>query len=148
MKQRLRTGRLWGTAGNWSVLCLLSLLVTGCGEAGPGNGKVTGSVTITVTNGGQPVTGGRVDLMTTRPGEGAGADLDSYGIGKMTEVPVGEYTVTVIPAIAVQVPGQPAPPKPDATVFQEKYRTMKTSPLKITVAKGSNAAKFDLKEGK
>ena len=119
----------------------------GC-SGGAGSEKVVGDATITITSGGQPVAGGRVELETDRPGEGAGGDLDAAGVAKLTGVTAGEYTVTVRPAIVIQAPGEPPVKKADTTAFPERFRELKTSPLKIHIDEGKNEATFDLKEAK
>ena len=87
-------------------------------------------------------------MATDRPGEGAGGDLDAAGVAKLTGVTAGEYTVTVRPAIVIQAPGEPPVKKADTTAFPERFRELKTSPLKIHIDEGKNEATFDLKEAK
>lgn len=147
MQCRQQTPRFKNSWVAWLGLVLSCGIFSGCGGGDP-NSKITGNVTITITNGGAPVTSGRVELETDRPGEGSGADLDSSGVAKITGATVGEYTVVVRPAAAVQVPGMPAPPKADPLMFLEKFRARKSSPLKIQVDEGANAQTFDLKEAK
>ncbi|MBY0460057.1 MAG: hypothetical protein K2V38_22300, partial [Gemmataceae bacterium] len=63
-------------------------------------------------------------------------------------LPVGEYTVTVLPLIVRQQDGGKGPevgvekPAPD---IPTKYRTIGTTDLKATVKEGKNEANFDLK---
>lgn len=121
-------------------------LFLGCG-GGTGADKI-GDASITITNGGQPVTSGRVELETDRPGQGSGAELNSSGVAWLNDVAIGDYTVTVHPPIVVQVPGEAAPKKADEAAYPKQFRTLKTSPLKIQVKAGRNNAKFDLKEAK
>ncbi len=127
-------------------LCAICGLVLGCG--GGATGAKVGDASITITSGGQPVTSGRVELETDRPGLGSGAELNSSGVAWMNDVAIGDYTVTVHPPIVVQVPGVAAPPKPDEAAFPKQFRALKTSPFKIQIKAGSNTFKFDLKEGK
>lgn len=126
---------------------VVSMCLVGCGN-GSGSDKATGDVTITVTSGGQPVTSGRVDLETDRPGEGSGADLDSSGVAHLRGVTIGDYSVLVTPSVVVQVPGVPAEKKSDPAMFPVEFRSRKTSPLKIHVEEGSSSKTFDLKEAK
>lgn len=125
------------------VSCSLFL---GCSSGGQSE-KAVGTVTITITSGGQPVTPGRVELVTDRPAEGSGGELDASGVTRIAGVIVGEYTVTVLPPIVVQAPGETVK-KPDESLFPQKFRTLQTSPLKIHVDEGHNEATFDLKEAK
>ncbi len=126
-------------------LLIACVCFLGCG-GDSGSDKATATVTITIQNGGEPVTSGRVELETDRPGEGSGGDLNSSGVATLRGVTIGDYSVIVAPPVIVQVPGVPVEKKPDQSAFPEKFRTRQTSPLKIHVEEGSTSKTFDLKE--
>jgi hypothetical protein len=129
------------------------LLATGClalaaliGCSGSPQGPPTSDVTVTVTYGGAPVTAGRVDLTSKRPGSGAGGELNSDGVATIPGVAPGEYVVIVVPALAVQVPGAAAEKTADDSQIPAKVRTPETSPLKADIKQGTVKLQFDLKE--
>ena len=133
-----------------------SILVTGvalcCGflagcDSGAGAGKQTGNVTITVTYEGKPVADGRVDLDNVKGGSAGGGELSKEGIVKITDLPVGEYSVIVVPPLPTpQVPGEAYVKPSERLDIPEKFRASTTSPLKATIKTGSNEYKFELKE--
>lgn len=101
---------------------------------------------MSITNNGEPFTFGRVDLATTRPGLGTGDELNSSGSVNLKMVPVGEYTVIVVPKPMVVVPDVPTSDGGKAPLIPEKARSEKTSPFKVDVKEGSNEFQFDLKD--
>lgn len=124
-----------------SFLLCLSLTV-GCSK-----GPESGSVTITVTSGGAPVTEGSVQMIIAKEGKAAGGELDSAGKASLSEVEVGSYVVYVTPpSEAPPVAGQAPPVPKNYDNIPAKYRSESTSPLKAEVKKGGNEFTFDLKE--
>jgi hypothetical protein len=71
------------------LLPALTVLALGCGSSSSTPGKLTGSVTL----GGQPVTGGEVYIHTK--GGAARASISPSGTYTATDLPVGEWKVTV-----------------------------------------------------
>lgn len=105
---------------------------------------------VTVTYGGEPVTVGHVDLNNEQTGEGGGGELNAQGIATITDVPLGDYTVTVLPPPPDPAPveeGQPAATMKEYPQIPEQFRRIATSPLRAAVQNGSNQFKFDLQAG-
>ena len=120
--------------------------MVGCGPT-PHEGKTTGRVTVTITHGGQPVTTGQVDLSNEQTGEGGGGQLNEEGVATLDRVPLGSYTVTVVPPPPDPTPVAPGqtPPKPqEYPNIPEKFRRNATSPLQAEVKEGENEYQFDL----
>lgn len=142
----------WNRRTLWSstAIVLGSILLLGCGQT-PHSGKPTAQVTVAVTQGGRPVTEGRVDLGNDKTGEGGGGELNGQGVATIPAVPLGSYTVIVVPAETPVVPGvasQPAPPKKEEPGIPAKVRSFKSSPFKAEVKKdSSNQFQFELKAG-
>ncbi|MCA9113513.1 MAG: carboxypeptidase regulatory-like domain-containing protein [Planctomycetaceae bacterium] len=132
-----------------AALLAAACWLAGCGSSEPGADKVTGSVVITVTADGAPVTQGSVNLANPATGEGGGGSLDETGTVTIDRVAVGEYTVTILPPEADPVPpapGQAPPPNPDDGTIPARYRSTDTSPLKAKVEEGENSFSFALEE--
>lgn len=121
---------------------LLTLIMVGCG--GAGNEKKRGSVTITVTHNGSPVTEGEVRMMMAGKGEAAMGNLNESGQVELSDVVLGNYAVTVAPP-ELATPDNPAPKK-DYPNLPKQYRDLNKSPLKAEVKAGSNEFTFDLKD--
>lgn len=125
---------------------LAMTLPLGCGG---GSDQVTTSVVIEITADGQPVTKGSVNLANPEAGTGGGGELDESGKVTIETVPMGEYTVTVLPPEPDPTPpepGAPAPPNPDDGTIPQKYRSESTSPLRATVTEDDNKFQFALEE--
>lgn len=131
-------------------LILLTMpLISGCSTT-PGSQKKRGSVTITVKNGAEPVTGVQVSLQSSTTGEGSSGVLDDQGEVKLDEVVLGEYTVTVSSfppedLSLMSADGVMPDIKPNPLV-PAKYRSTTTSPLKLQVKAEPGEHKFDLKQ--
>ncbi|WP_417388780.1 hypothetical protein [Gimesia sp.] len=126
-----------------ALLFLLEL--SGCSRT-PGSDKPSGSVTIQITNGTEPVTEGQVDLVNEQTGEGGGAALNSEGTASLEMVALGEYVVTVNPPPQEPlIPGQAPPEVKEYANIPAKVRQIKSSPLKLEVKSGANEFAFDLK---
>lgn len=123
-------------------MMFLSLIMVGCG--GADNAKKRGSVTVTITHDGSPVTEGEVRLTMTGKGEAAIGKLNESGQVELTDVVLGNYTVAVLPP-ELATPDNPAPRK-DYPNLPEKYRDITKSPLKAEVKAGGNDFTFDLKD--
>ncbi len=130
---------------NTLVATLFPLLIVLAGCSGS-EVRPSGTVSGTVTFGGEPVTEGQVQFNSEELGVGALAKLDSAG--KFTiEAPLalGKYTVTVLP------PPLPAPEEgvePEIKEYPnipEKYRTESTTDLTAEVKEGDNHFPFDMK---
>jgi len=132
------------------LLIQLTLLsMSGCSST-PGSDKERGSVTITVSNGAEPVTGVQVSLQSSTSGEGSSGVLDDQGKVVLEEVALGEYSVVVsayppedpsmMSADGVMPDIKPNPLVPD------QYHSTSTSPLKLQVKAEPSEYNFDLKE--
>lgn len=155
MKSLITGAVLCAVAFRWSrnLLCTglicTSGLLAGCGTSGAT--KPTGSVTVSITSGGQPVPGGAVQLVgaTTgkESGKGAFGDLDAAGSVKFPGVEVGTYTVTVMPPAPLDPdPSKPSPPPKNYSNIPPKFHSQTTSTLKAEVKPGDNKFAFDLKQ--
>ena len=92
----------------------------------------TGNVSGKVTYKGQPLTNGVVTL-TSADGKSYPTSIAADGTYSLKDVKVGAYIVTVGPdKLNIPIPGP------------FKYRDVKTSPLKVEVQKGDQAADFQL----
>ncbi len=129
------------------LLGLLVMASAGCGGGGP-PGKPSGSATVTVTFGGQPVTEGLVSLQN-KTGDGGGAPLDSKGMATIANVVKGDYVVTVTPPVvgfAAPDPGKPKLTPKEYPNIPPKFRSTDSSPLKAEIKVGTNELKFDLQQ--
>ena len=131
-----------------AVSLFLITLNTACSRT-PGADKPRGEISITITNGGAPVSEGQVDLANEETGEGGGGPLDESGTATIEMVAVGKYTVTISPPPQDPIaPGmdQPAPQPKEYPNIPTKVRKIQTSPLTVDVQSGANEFTFDLKE--
>lgn len=131
-----------------AVLAMICGSLMGC-SGSPHSDNPTAPATITITYGGEAVTGAQVDLNNDQTGLGAGGTLDSNGKVVLTEVPLGQYVVTVLPPEGNPLPsetGEPAPATEQRHNVPEKVRSPQTSPLKVEVKEGANDFTFDLKD--
>jgi hypothetical protein len=136
----------------YASLIVSCVVVVGCGHT-PGSGKPRSDVTITITFGGQPVSGGVIVLVDQQSGEGGGGALTVDGVATIPGVALGSYT------LLVKSPYQTAPPVPAGEGLParqdkmkarldipEKFRRARTSPLKMEITGGEMNFVFDLKE--
>jgi len=140
---KICSGRYWSVWQFALAALFLLYVATGCSNA-PHSEKVTGSVTAKVTYGGEPVTEGSVNLENPSTGLGGGADLDASGLATLKTVPVGDYTITVVPPLPPQ--DDPNPEIKEYDNLPQKYRSSATSTLKATVTEGENQFEFELKD--
>jgi len=135
----------WRTATSTGALLLAICFLIGCGSSSPE--KTVGTVKVIVTFGDEPITNGAIEMVVVGEGKGAFGNLDSTGTVRLTDVEVGNYTVSVVPPTAPDPdPSKPLVPVKEYANIPSKFRTEATSPLKATVVEGSNEFKFDLKE--
>jgi len=131
------------------LILLTMLLISGCSTT-PGSEKERGSVTITVNNGAEPVTGVQVSLQSSTTGEGGSGVLDDQGEVKLENVALGEYSVIVSPFPPDDLSLMSADGvMPDITpnpLVPAKYHGTTTSPLKLQVKAEPSEYMFDLKE--
>ncbi len=121
-------------------------LLVGCGGSGETE-TPRAEVTVSVTFDGQPVTEGHVDLQNPESGTGGGAELNAEGQATISGIPLGSYTVTVIPPMpdpAPPEPGQAAPPVKEFPNIPEPYRRTDSSPLKAEIDGSTSELKFEL----
>lgn len=145
------------------LMCLA--VVAGCGEKAPELGpqaQVSGSV----TNDGKPVTlNCQVVFFSSKAGLTLTGTVDSLGKYSLfpadpkVGVPVGRYTVAIMPPVVAAVPADPSSPEyqkmmesggaPEADADRapdvpEKFRDPKTSGLEFEIKEGPNTFDFDL----
>jgi len=120
---------------------LLALVGTGCSEKGGATGTVSG----TVSYGGQTLPVGSVTFLS-EDGRTAAAEINKDGTYKVGNVPVGTVKVGVstpqaapVPALGGDMPGMNTA-KP--VIVPQKYASPQTSGLTMTVKKGSQT--FDI----
>lgn len=123
-----------------SLLILLALVTTGCGEAH--DASVTGTVSLD----GQPLTKGAVTFTPVQAGAMAVANIQpdgSYSVytGDQAGLEAGEYRVTVA---ATEMPAAtPEDPEPlPKLLTPARYSDPSTSGLTLKVTPGSN--RFDI----
>lgn len=128
------------------MLSIVALVVTGCGGSdGPGAGKVRRNVVVTVTFQGSPVTSGQVDFQNLETGDAGGGEIDSTGKSTISNLPVGTYTVSIVPPPVIVVPDVAnAPTEQQTTSIPQKYRSASTSPLKAEVTEKDYQLTFEL----
>ena len=129
-----------------AALFAAAVWLAGCGPAGPRKGVVEGQVTFK----GAPVTEGTVSFQ--RPGSAAEAQLGPdgrYSIAEDGGLPVGEYIITITPALFEDRSDPKLPPntisEKKAPNIPEKYRREGSTPLRETVQPGKNVFNFELK---
>ncbi|MEQ8851764.1 carboxypeptidase-like regulatory domain-containing protein [Gimesia sp.] len=131
------------------AFCIFLITLNNACSRTPGSDKPRGEISITITNGGDPVPEGQVDLVNEQTGEGGGGPLNESGTATIEMVAVGNYTLTVNPPPQEPIaPGMDQPekqPKEYANI-PEKVRKIQTSPLTVDVQSGTNEFSFDLKE--
>lgn len=121
----------------------------GCGPKAPHSGVPTAPVTLVVTYAGTGVANAQVDLHNDTTGMGAGGTSDGSGKVGLGAVPLGEYTVTVLPPEANPLPpapGEQPAPAVAATSIPQSVRDPRTSSLRATVVAGANEFAFELKD--
>jgi hypothetical protein len=125
------------------VPALVAVILVGCGAEGP---SYTGSVSGTVTCGGQPVTTGDVNFSSSKLGVGTRGVLGANGAFTFQDLlPEGEYVVTVTPPLLEPpLPGKTGAVFKKYPLIPQKYRLEATSDLRATVKKGPNTFQFDL----
>ncbi len=129
------------------LLLLSFIALSGCGSP-PGADKKTGSVEITVTYGGEPLSNGAISLSIAKEGKGSSGNLDAEGKVTLSNIEIGNYTVTVgLPSPETEA--EQSAPKDESAYknIPKKFRSQSTTPLKAEVKKGEkNSYTFDLKE--
>jgi hypothetical protein len=129
------------------VFTLLSFAV-GCGTSGPPTGSVDGTITYNA----KPVTNANVIFSNSDRGWLRVAPLGSAGDYHMDDVNIGEYKVSVQPP-EPKLPDEVSGPQAKTTApgaasdpanIPRIFRSPQSTPLKATVAAGSNASNFDL----
>lgn len=133
-----------------ATVAVVLLLGAGCNRE-PHSGLTKATITVVVTNAGEPVTAGDVSLSNYQTGQGGGGSLDAAGRATIAAVPLGEYTATITPITETEFPGGPteavATQSPGATI-PPKARNPKTSPFRITVRAGMPEIRIDLSEAR
>ncbi|MCA8982969.1 MAG: carboxypeptidase-like regulatory domain-containing protein [Planctomycetaceae bacterium] len=124
---------------------LLLCLMAGCGGT-PGSDRVTGSVEIAISHGGDPLAGVSVQMTIPGSGKAAGGELDDKGQLSISNVEVGTYRVFITPKSPEPGETPSAAPVPDDTRIPQAYRSEATTPLVAEVIRGKNLFSFDLKE--
>lgn len=129
--------------GLYSVVGLLAI---GCGATGgPGAAKVRRDVVVTVMYEGTPVIAGQIDFQNAKTGDAGGGQIDASGQATIVGLPVGTYTVAILPPPVVVVPGvNDAEKLPEPPDIPQKYRSMATSPLKAEITGEQYEVAFEL----
>jgi len=143
------------------MLCRLPLIpllltvafVSGCSsDSGPVDRGPLGTVSGTVTFGGQPATEGSVDFYENAKGFIAHATIGSDGKFQLSPgTPVGNYKVTVTPPQTevqeidpVAVETAEPPPEKKYPNLPEKYRQTSTSGLTLEIKEGENTLEIKM----
>ncbi len=131
-----------------SGLLLLSVItLSGCGST-PGADRKKGSVEITVTYAGEPLSNGAVSLSIAKEGKGCSGNLDAEGKVTLSNIEIGNYTVSIGLADS-ETDAEKIVPKGKAAYknIPKKFRSQSTTPLKAEVKEGEKTSyTFDLKE--
>jgi hypothetical protein len=138
------SGRLCTAA---TITSLLVLSLSGCGSSG-GSAEIPAAEQITayVVYGDQPVGEGSVNLVMDGTGNGAFGDLDAEGHVTLTNVPLGSYTVIVMPPAEKDPdPENPVPVKTYNNI-PPKFRSQTSSPLKADITAETKTLEFNLKQ--
>ena len=106
--------------------------------------KEVGTVDVTVTYDGQPVTRGFVNFENDT-GLGGGGELNEAGATRIEKMPTGDYVVSITPPDPDPVPGNTTGESADFSNIPEIVRTARTSPHKATVKPGNNSFNFEIK---
>tara|TARA_R110002111_G_scaffold144910_2_gene211241 strand:- start:46860 stop:47294 length:435 start_codon:yes stop_codon:yes gene_type:complete len=123
-----------------SVFCVFA----GCGPSEPE--KVIGTVAISVTHAGKPVTEGSVSMIEIGSSKSAYGTLNETGNITIENVEVGNYTVSILPPpLPPADPSQPSVPMKKYLNIPDKFRSETTSPLTAEVKEGANEFQFELK---
>ncbi|WP_437222941.1 hypothetical protein SH661x_003009 [Planctomicrobium sp. SH661] len=120
------------------------LLLVGCGSQYR-ESRQTGSLEGVVFLGNDPLKDVTLSFFSASTGDGVQAHTDESGHYDVARLPVGDYTVRVIPK-AVVPPGNPgAPPTvPSDSKIPKKFQESSTSGLTVTIKFGANTSNFRL----
>lgn len=130
-------------------MCFLAmvLLTSASCRSGTRTGEVRGAITFQK----KPVTEGTVTFFNPSTGHGVDCKIQedsSYVVTtKERGLPVGEYTVTITPALYLDKSDPTTPPallEKAAANIPMKYRREGSTPLKATVVEGKNDLVFDM----
>ena len=122
------------------IIILVGLALPGCAD--PEEGTIKGDITYK----GSPVTNGDVRLQNVSKGIGLMIPITLEGkIQSTTAVPIGEYEVSIKPAMGPppDINGK-AKPQKQKLFFPEKYKSFSSSGLSINVRKGLNEVSLKL----
>ena len=132
-------------------IVLLVVTIVGAGLAGCAQREPLGQVEGRVTFKQQPVAEGTVSFSSEK-GAGGEARLDAdgrYAVKTLERgLPLGEYIVTITPAVYLDKSDPHTPPvmeEKKAPNIPEKYRRTGSTPLRFSVKEGKNEANFDMK---
>ena len=124
------------TARRLMLAMLIALLVTGCGDSGPG-AQATGTVTLD----GQPLTSGVINFLPT-DGQGASAGAEIKDGSFTLELPPGEKMVAIVSEKVVgqklRSPNDPKSEKFNVTKQIIPDRFNSRTELKATIQEGDN----------
>ncbi len=135
------------------LLCIAACctLFIGCGTKGPATSTIDGKITYNS----QPVTAGMVVYENISKGWIGAAELDSEGRYRISNIRVGDYTVSIQPPIPKtpnendssieEIKAKLATNRPpDPKNIPRPVRNTQTSPLKVSVAGGEQEFSFEL----
>ncbi len=126
------------------IVLILPLMMTGC-QRTPRSGVPRADIVIRVSSDGKPLTMGVIDLNNYATGEGGSGNLDSSGEVKISQVALGEYTITIAPP-GPEGPEGRLPASMAAYRVASRFRTPENSPLKITVDRTTTDFKLEVSE--
>ena len=126
-------------------ICLLAILLVGCGASEPAHGPV-GTLSGKVTFKGEPLGKGKIIMSNGTGGSGA-ADLQPDGTFLVTDriggIPVGKYNVAFQPEMVEGKPNPNSPPSKQAVkVLPDKYYSETKSGLTVEIKAGKNTQDF------
>ena len=130
------------------TLCLmLTVLLTACGSSV--EEVPTGTVSGTVTLGGKPLSGARVNFISGTAGAGAYADLQQDGTYTISEpITAGDYKVYLSsPGLGDAPPDESGNKelKDALKDVPQKYQSDQTTELQTVIKEGENTFDIDLK---
>lgn len=123
-------------------------MLAGCEGPSAKPPSVFGNVQGKVVYKGEPVTEGMVIFFNKTLKSDVEAKLGAGGAYSATNLPLGNYAVTVrpLPVMTSMDASKPSEPPKDPANIPKKYRSMETSGFEKKIAKGDNTFDIEMKE--
>lgn len=135
------------SALGWAVaLAGMAFCPSGCSHR-PHSGVPTAGARISITSDGSPLAAAVVEFCNEATGMGGGGTLDGRGTMTLDAVPLGDYTVTVVPSRADLSAGKPGTSQKSSRI-PVRFQNPQTSPLSVTVKKGTNDFVLELNDAR